>query len=693
MIGLKKIRNMLNIKWVGRFLAVWVLFTLCYWFFRVSPTHVTIRFPREQPFFPSEPGTTQLSKTYHVAVLASGNDMEALNMTFNSLELSVRLQDIAATSLTFSIVTQDDFVEIDVNYPMDVVIERPTLASALDDYVQNRKDDYLIVLNAGMVLHPQWLRRLAFAQAEITLDHAEYVLSLFDSCKTITKRCVAWLCDKEHISSIGVVWTRHHAPHALQKLRQQGSGVGSEDDEARLWRLEESSDTFPPARKVSLYPSALEVVFVSQGGAGRGGVGPTRKAVERSRNFPFMDFPDPLRRGVVGAFLKDSRGDLCDVSQLKVSEMRPWDGITKVGFGAGDEGCPEGVIEEKKWRLRGRGREPEVAPSPCTRTLPRYAGPALDAKEFLGKLEAHPRVLVAVLTHNRKPYVEEQARSMRNWVRWSGGLPPNVRVEVFDDSSREYTAAWLQEAYDVAARVRNLADDPTMPSARPSKSDGDSKRVVAHEGGNTVTKHIMKAFLSEFRSYDYLIILDSDLVLHPTWLVRIELAYQELPGALISLYNSCVHKTLTYNNFLARKEDLGNAGIVWPRALLEKVMGVLAETSDVAFDWQFSTYLKENDTPLFALRPSAVDHIGRKGSHFHFSCYERSVDFPWWELPDQLAKTTSVFMRSGCMLEKPVEECSHRLFFGIYARHLKEYRSRSLRWNPLSWPGERLRQK
>jgi hypothetical protein len=72
-----------------------------------------------------------------------------------------------------------------------------------------------------------------------------------------------------------------------------------------------------------------------------------------------------------------------------------------------------------------------------------------------------PRVLIGVLTYNRREYVELQAASLTaaRDVPWGGGVPNpkpghgHVDVWVYDDGSDAYGEAELRAWYPMATRI------------------------------------------------------------------------------------------------------------------------------------------------------------------------------------------------------------------------------------------------
>ena len=122
--------------------------------------------------------------------------------------------------------------------------------------------------------------------------------------------------------------------------------------------------------------------------------------------------------------------------------------------------------------------------------------------------------------------------------------------------------------------------------------------------------------------YDYVLILDTDLILAANW--RIELARQlKFTQGIVTLYNSNQHTTVKCGEMLCVKKDIGSAGVVMSQARALQSL----QTTDDLFDWGFCGIFQKNNIPIYAFRHSVAFHIGSTGQNTNSKNLEEAVKF------------------------------------------------------------------
>jgi len=232
--------------------------------------------------------------------------------------------------------------------------------------------------------------------------------------------------------------------------------------------------------------------------------------------------------------------------------------------------------------------------------------PVLRAKEA--------SIVVAVPTHNRIGYVQLTSAALK-------GTFPDDDVWVFDDTSTEYSEQDLIEWYGTKHVFQS------------------KKRLKA----DAMARHILEWFLES--EYDVLVLLDSDLLVSPNWLPKLRDGLRESTG-LLSLYRSGApkHKSVQCGDVLCLQPSMGNAGTVWRRALVQRMLSEMPARNG-GFDWGWSEWCTKNKVPMEALKNSAVLHIGMHGSWSHETSAEKSVGFPMKELSEGIRNKAEQFLK------------------------------------------------
>ena len=227
--------------------------------------------------------------------------------------------------------------------------------------------------------------------------------------------------------------------------------------------------------------------------------------------------------------------------------------------------------------------------------------------------KSSPKIAVAIPTYNRAGYVQLCAAALNKTI-------PSNDVWIFDDHSTEYTVGDLQQWFGGPSVQRN---------AKRFKADKQAR-------------HILEWFVGT--DYDWLITLDSDLIVRPDWL---ELLRGMLPRTqgVMSLYHSGNpnHPTLHCDPNLCEMKSLGNAGVAWSKVLAKKML--LSMTQLDGFDWGWTEWLRKQKIPRYAAKDSLVLHVGMHGTWGVDSKREKSVGFPMDKLSPDVRGRAETFLK------------------------------------------------
>lgn len=227
--------------------------------------------------------------------------------------------------------------------------------------------------------------------------------------------------------------------------------------------------------------------------------------------------------------------------------------------------------------------------------------------------KSRPKIAVAIPTYNRAGYVQLCAAALSKTI-------PSNDVWIFDDHSTEYTVGDLKKWFHTENVQQN------------------TERFKADKQA----RHILEWFVGT--DYDWLITLDSDLIVRPDWL---ELLRGMLPRTqgVMSLYHSGNpnHPTLHCDPHLCEMKSLGNAGVAWSKVLAKRMLVEMTQSD--GFDWGWTEWLRKQKIPQYAAKDSLVLHVGMHGTWGADSKREKSVGFPMDKLSPDVRGRAELFLK------------------------------------------------
>ncbi len=207
-----------------------------------------------------------------------------------------------------------------------------------------------------------------------------------------------------------------------------------------------------------------------------------------------------------------------------------------------------------------------------------------------------PRIAVVVPTYNRRGYAKLCAKALSKTIDHND-------IYVFDDHSDQFSTDDLQSWFGTTNVRQN------------------EKRLKPDKQARSIVEWFVDT------EYDWLVTLDSDLIVRPDWLSVLK-SHLHLTEGVISLYHSsnvANHRTIGCENGICEMKSLGNAGVVWSRGLASKMLQTVSDGG--GFDWGWSDWLRKNDVTQYAFEKSLVLHVGMHGTWGADSRREKSKGF------------------------------------------------------------------
>ena len=199
-----------------------------------------------------------------------------------------------------------------------------------------------------------------------------------------------------------------------------------------------------------------------------------------------------------------------------------------------------------------------------------------------------PKITIGIQTYNRLDLLKIMSTSL---YRSDLSISPNIRI--YDDCSTDFGKDTLEMIFPTAQAIKinnvNLNADKNM-------------------------YQMYVDFLST--NDDYFFNADSDIIFNSQWLNKAIEMIDKTDG-ILSLFNTSAHKPYKIiDDTFCLKHSLGAAGTMFKRDCVLKLLNHFDSMEKVTgFDWQWSEYFRTNDTKLYCVNNSLIQHIGYKGVH------------------------------------------------------------------------------
>lgn len=210
------------------------------------------------------------------------------------------------------------------------------------------------------------------------------------------------------------------------------------------------------------------------------------------------------------------------------------------------------------------------------------------------------KIFIGIPVYNRKDRLELLSRSLRD--------VSNIRKHtlcIYDDCSSEFDKQYLEDLFPNAEIYKN----------------------ETNMGADLNSYKICQEFLKS--DNDYLLLCDSDLVLHKESILFIEKHIQNTEGVL-SLLNSSGHGHSlgddVSDDFVIKK-FVGAAGMVFSKEIMKELVEKIPYKNVNMWDWALCTHLNSQGIKIFVSKNSYVLHTGIDGENSNVLLFEFSKNY------------------------------------------------------------------
>lgn len=206
------------------------------------------------------------------------------------------------------------------------------------------------------------------------------------------------------------------------------------------------------------------------------------------------------------------------------------------------------------------------------------------------------KITIAISTYNRKNILKDVVKSLELVQKIE-----QCNIRVYDDCSNEFSINDLKEIFsfskEIIVRERNMGADINM-------------------------YQMYKDFLNT--DDDIFIQADSDLIFDKD-LINFVIESINKTDGIMSLYNSKKHKKIQAIGEFVIKKDLGGAGTVFKREILQEIIREVPCNN--CYDWAWSNFLVKKGIKLYCSKRSYFQHIGFYGQNCNGINFDYGLNF------------------------------------------------------------------
>lgn len=209
-------------------------------------------------------------------------------------------------------------------------------------------------------------------------------------------------------------------------------------------------------------------------------------------------------------------------------------------------------------------------------------------------------ITIAIPVYNRADILEKMATSLYD----SNISDYDYNVRIYDDCSEEFGLEKISELFP------------------------DAKSIIRHKK-NIGADHNMFYMYNDFLNYDdeYFFNADSDIIFSKNWLEDALYLIPKTDGVL-SLFNTKTHLvSSSVDKDLCLKKYYGAAGVLFRKDKIKEICSYFGYSDIKGFDWQWCRYLRRNNTKLYCVNNSLVQHIGLIGQNSRLCNYDYGCGF------------------------------------------------------------------
>jgi GT2 family glycosyltransferase len=150
-----------------------------------------------------------------------------------------------------------------------------------------------------------------------------------------------------------------------------------------------------------------------------------------------------------------------------------------------------------------------------------------------------------------------------------------------------------------------------------------------------ISKSLLKGFTYLYSKCDYLLNIDSDVIMNKNWLDTLYKTYNIFKlnnknDCIVTGFNcieSCDHKIIHETNDYNVKSSIGGINMFFNKSVYDKIIKNVLIKSDKSWDWDVVNETIKYNIKLITTKPSCIQHIGFSGLNSNNNRYDTADDF------------------------------------------------------------------
>jgi len=229
---------------------------------------------------------------------------------------------------------------------------------------------------------------------------------------------------------------------------------------------------------------------------------------------------------------------------------------------------------------------------------------------------------IIICCYNRPEFLKKTLESLKQTNK--NDLNQSILYILDDHSDNKETPKMIE---DYVADIKNIDGVDTL-----------KVKINRNRENMGIAKSLEKGFTFLYPKCEYLTNIDSDVLVKPNWLSKLQEVYERSNrerndgnGVLVSGFNctppNCDHKILSSTNLYHVKKSIGGINTFFHRDKFDDYVNVIGNNVK-NWDWKLCDYCNENNIPIIVTNPSVIQHIGFTGlNSFGKEKYDYAKDF------------------------------------------------------------------
>ena len=231
---------------------------------------------------------------------------------------------------------------------------------------------------------------------------------------------------------------------------------------------------------------------------------------------------------------------------------------------------------------------------------------------------------ILMCCYNRPEFLKKTMDSLKQTNK--NDLNQSI-IYIIDDHSDNNETSKMIENY--ASEIKNMKG-----------LDNLDVKINRNRHNMGIAKSLEKGFTFLYPKCEYLTNIDSDVLVKPNWLSKLQEVYDRSNrerndgnGVLVSGFNctppNCDHKIESSTGLYHVKKSIGGINTFFHRDKYDDYVNVIKNVKKGAhWDWRLCDHCKSNNIPIIASNPSVIQHIGFTGlNSFGKEKYDYAEDF------------------------------------------------------------------